>query len=327
MQYLISLTLITKLLCDSTFYSDNFSIKLYSPEGKAFLIFVNGRFYTMGRIIRDTLFAWIKLQPGIFKFKIKIFYDECKETELFRVFAIKRAFNVKCGDPDKKCVALTFDCGGYAVPCREIFEILDKYNLRCTMFLTGQFIENFPEVTRYIASRHEPANHTYSHPHFTTYEINRRFDTAPGVNKKFVQKELLLCDSLFYVTTGRHFAPFWRAPYGEINPEIAGWAEEAGFIHVGWSYDIIDWADKSTPELYEKSLVRFKNLYKTDLKGKIILMHIGAERTAKELPKIIRFLLKEGFKIVTISELMGLPQTRNPWEIAYEDSSLKTLYR
>jgi len=311
---------------DSIVYKSSFFLKAYAKDAKAYLIFLNDKFYSLGRIVEDTFFSWMKLSEGISRIKIKIFYDDGSDEDMNYKITFMKPFNVRYGNRCEKIVALTFDCGGYKEPCCEIFQILDKYKIKCTMFLTGEFIKNYPDISIYIAYRHEPANHTYSHPHFTTYELNGRFETAPHVDEHFVKRELVMCDSLFYEVTGRHFAPFWRAPYGEINEEIAGWAEEAGFIHVGWSYDIIDWADKNTPDLFEKSILRFKNLYKADLKGKIILMHIAADRTARELPKIIEFLHKNGYEIVTISQIMGLPLLNNPWEISYEDTSFKTLY-
>ncbi len=215
-----------------------------------------------------------------------------------------------------KQLALTFDAGSTNRGTDELLEVLRSRQLKCTIFVTGRFLEHFPQtVQQLLADGHEIANHTYSHPHLTTYVQNHQHQTQKSVNREFVQNQLLKTDSLFFTLSGRHLAPFWRAPFGEYNPQILRWAAEAGFKHVGWSAgcDALDWVEDTTQTLYRSGkqiLQHFLQLeQKRGLKGKIILMHLGTDRQQDFpyliLPALIDSLHKRGYRFVTISQLMN----------------------
>ena len=73
------------------------------------------------------------------------------------------------GDPNSGMVALTFDAGGVAGPAAAVFDTLRSRGLRVTVFLTGQWVESYPELARQVADDgHELANHSYYHPDLTT---------------------------------------------------------------------------------------------------------------------------------------------------------------
>jgi len=64
-----------------------------------------------------------------------------------------------------KYIALTFDDGSNPTRTLSILNILSKYNVKCTFFLTGESISAFPSSAREILQYgHEIGNHTYSHP-------------------------------------------------------------------------------------------------------------------------------------------------------------------
>jgi len=247
--------------------------------------------------------------------RIRLFYSPPTPSYLARPFLR--------GNLSQPLLALTFDGGSIANATPEILDILRAYRIRCTMFLTGQFIQKFPDIVRRIvAEGHEVANHTFSHPHLTTYETNHQHDTLPHVTREFVQLELKKTEELFKKTTGRPMAPFWRPPYGEHNAEIRQWAAEIGYRMVGWTVgrgweetlDTMDWvADSSSPSYRTAEEIRDKIFRAADAKphglnGAIILMHLGTLRhndfPHKKLPEIIEGLKQRGYQLVTISELM-----------------------
>ncbi len=217
---------------------------------------------------------------------------------------------------NKKIIALTFDAGSTNRGSQNILTILRNHNLHCTLFVTGQFLKQHPElVQQMVIDGHEIGNHTFSHPHFTTYNQNSLQKTAPHVNRAFVRQQLLKVDSLFFQLTRKHLAPFWRAPFGEYNKDILRWAAEAGFKHIGWSSkcDALDWTVDSTNALYRSGneiLNHFLKLEKEEgLAGKIILMHLGTDRQAdfpyQILPALIDSLQNRGYRFVTVSELLN----------------------
>jgi len=228
--------------------------------------------------------------------------------------------NYQRGPRQMNGIALTFDAGGDAGYAAELLEILRERGIKATIFVTGQFIEQNPDLVRQIVEDgHELGNHTYSHPHLTTFETNMRQWTKPGVTREFVQNELLTTSRLFKETTASSMAHFWRAPYGEQNPEIRRWAEEVGFYHVDWcrdpknSYDTLDWlTDESnkhyrTPEEIRTLLSGLEAAGPEAANGAIILMHLSTGREKdfpeKVLAPSLDALSAKGLKVLKVSQL------------------------
>ncbi|RMG67580.1 MAG: hypothetical protein D6715_04490 [Calditrichaeota bacterium] len=215
-----------------------------------------------------------------------------------------------------KKLALTFDGGGNGNVAEQILAILRARGIHATMFLTGRFIERYPHLVKeMVADGHEVANHTYSHPHLTTFAQNKRQDLRPGVTREFLQDQLQKTDSLFYQLTGRHLARYWRAPYGEFNDTILRWAAELGYQHIHWTpgLDTFDWvSDKNSP-LYRTPVQIRKAILSRDgdgggLRGAIVLMHLGSDRAGdslvQALPELIDELLQRGYHPVTVTHLL-----------------------
>jgi peptidoglycan/xylan/chitin deacetylase (PgdA/CDA1 family) len=223
--------------------------------------------------------------------------------------------------PAARGIAITFDGGWRADHADEILGTLREHGERATFFLTGQFLQNHPETTRRIvAAGHEVANHTWSHPHLTTFSSNMRHQTRAEMDRQRLQWELLRTEQLFYRVTGQSMAPMWRAPYGEINEEIEQWATELGYRHVGWtshgkrerSLDTLDWVSDPDHHLFvsgEDMAERIVRLARSrDFSGGIVLMHLGGyerpDPVHRHLGGVIRQLRDDGIPTMTVSELL-----------------------
>lgn len=195
-------------------------------------------------------------------------------------------------------------------------DILKVKEVKCTIFLTGKFMRRNPTlVLRMVRDGHEIGNHTYSHPHLTTWSMNHRHHTRPGVTRDFLHQELKSTEDEFRRLTGSDLSDFWRAPYGERNAAIIGWASELGYIHVLWTstakrnLDCLDWVSDPSSRLYLSAKeIKEKVLGFPDLDGAVILMHLGSERphdpVYKKLPEIIDELRSRGYEFVRISTLV-----------------------
>ncbi len=227
------------------------------------------------------------------------------------------------GSTARKEVAFTFDGGSSDNAAGPILDALKKTGTRATFFLTGEFIEKHQKmVRRIVAEGHDVGNHTWRHPHLTTYAEDRKQTTRPGITAGRMRDELLKTASLFRSVTGRDLSPVWRAPYGEFNAEILRWAADAGFRHVGWTtgrgwaetMDTMDWvADRKSKayhsaEEVEDKILRFAETGKNGANGAVILMHLGTERRDdkphEKLESIIEGLNRLGYKPVRVSEMM-----------------------
>jgi peptidoglycan/xylan/chitin deacetylase (PgdA/CDA1 family) len=215
---------------------------------------------------------------------------------------------------DKKIV-LSFDAGSTDRGAVEILDALRGRGIRTTVFLTGQFIRRYPALAKRIAADgHEVGNHTYFHPHLTTYAVDGRQRTRPGVTEELVRRELEETASLYRSVTGQAMAPLWRAPYGEENDEILGWAQSLGYRHVSWTHgggrnlDALDWISDPESPRYRTSDRVISRLLASARPGGIILMHLGSERddpVAEHLPRLLDTLSSEGYRFSTASELIA----------------------
>lgn len=208
-------------------------------------------------------------------------------------------------------MVLSFDGGSSDESAEEILDALKARKVRTTLFLTGTFIQKFPELVRRMAREgHELGNHTMNHPHF-----------APGMKrdakwtKENFQGELLQADQELVRVLGRPMDPYWRAPYGEQTKELRAWAEEIGFRHVGWSEgaDTLDWATANDKRIYRNGdavLARIhKRLTRADSDGLIVLMHLGSgrleeDRPSKNLGAFMDRATQEGWQFVRVSDYL-----------------------
>lgn len=257
-------------------------------------------------------------------------------------YSTTKSFNN--GSPDQKLLSLTFDGGADANTAVPILDTLNSRNVKATLFITGQFLRKFPDIVRmYVNAGHEIGNHTFSHPHLTTYAKDKTQTTLPEINKEFLCEELKKNDHLFYSLTGQHFAPLWRAPYGEFNRFLCTWASECGYTHIGWrqgptwrlGLDSNDWIPEDTPgfktpsEVLDKILGMARSNTKA-LNGGIVLMHLGSTRKNPQmqvytvLGSLIDSLRQRGYTIVPVSEMIqqsGFYLASSPSNIHFQDST------
>jgi peptidoglycan/xylan/chitin deacetylase (PgdA/CDA1 family) len=221
-------------------------------------------------------------------------------------------------------IAITFDGNASSNRTEELLDLLQQLDLELTLFVTGRFIEKHPAVVRRaVLAGHEIGNHTYSHPHLTTYADNRRHRTLPGMDRATLQRELRRTEEAFRAATGRPMQPLWRAPYGEENRALRGWALEIGYLHVRWSslrgasLDTRDWVADEHSSLYQNSQTIMDRLLAfPKLEGGIILMHLATERQEApwaKLPEFVRSLRRRGVEPGRVTELLEASPTWRRW--------------
>jgi peptidoglycan-N-acetylglucosamine deacetylase len=221
-------------------------------------------------------------------------------------------------------IAITFDGADSSAGTADLLDVLHGIDLQGTLFVTGEFIDANPSLVRHaLLAGHEFGNHTYSHEHLTSYTSNRRHDLLAGVTRTWFHDQLRRTEQAFFRATGRTMAPLWRAPYGEENALLRGWAMELGYLHVRWSslegasLDSLDWVSDEHSALYRDPsrmvdrLLRFPRL-----EGGIVLMHLSSERDEppwNELPRFLAALRSRGLQPVTVTDLLADSDTWRPW--------------
>ncbi len=189
-------------------------------------------------------------------------------------------------------IALTFD----ACPAHDmkvdwnILNALIATQTKATLFLSGQWMEKFPEETKKIASlpQFELALHGYSHPHMTSL--------APEAIRENLKKAQEVLKNL----TGRT-AAYFRAPYGEYDQKVLEAARDEGLTTI--QFEVV--SGDPSPTVGKKAL--FNRVVGQTKNGSIIIMHVNGRgrHTAEALPDILQALKAKGFEFVTVSELLA----------------------
>lgn len=190
-------------------------------------------------------------------------------------------------ETDEKKVALSFDAAWGNEDTQSILDTLEKYNVKVTFFMTGGWVEKYPEdVEKICAAGHDLGNHSENHKNMSQLADEECQSELMKVHEKV--KEL----------TGVEMELF-RPPYGDYDNEVIKNAKACGYYTIQWDVDSLDWKDYGVDSII-KTVTEHKNLQN----GSIILMHNGAKYTAEALPKVIEKLHSMGYEIVPISELI-----------------------
>lgn len=205
------------------------------------------------------------------------------------VFAAQSKLITKV-NTSEKVVALTFDDGSDGTNFNKLINILDKHDVKATFFLTGAGAENHPKtVIKMAAAGHDIGNHSYNHPDFTKSSI-ANMKTQLSTTEKVILKH-----------TGQSTKPYFRAPYGATNSTVLNTVGNEGYSYtLQWTIDTIDWTGNSAKTIHNRVMTNIKP-------GAIILMHTGAgaSGTPQALETFIPALKKQGYRFVTISELLN----------------------
>lgn len=196
---------------------------------------------------------------------------------------------------NQKIIALTFDDGPHKKYTPEILDLLAKHKAKGTFFVVGEHAEKNPEIVlRMYEEEHELAIHTYTHPLKTT---------IPNLMKEIKQTH-----ETIYGISG--YSPvLFRPVEGQYTDGMIDAIVKEGYKVVMWSWhqDTMDWKNPGVHKIVDTVLKGVKE-------GNIILFHDGGgnrEQTIKALEKILPELEKQGYKFVTISELLEVQKANN----------------
>jgi len=199
----------------------------------------------------------------------------------------KRDLPIYCVNTEYNKVALSFDAAWGNDDTQNILDILAKNNVKVTFFMTGEWVNKYPEDVKAIAAAgHDLGNHSENHKQMSQLSKEQCTTEIMKVHNKV--KEL----------TGIEMNLF-RPPFGDYNNNVVGTARDCGYYTIQWDVDSLDWKDYGVDSIIKKC-TQHKNLGK----GSIILMHNGAKYTPEALEKVIIGLKDQGYELVPISQLI-----------------------
>ncbi|WML24849.1 polysaccharide deacetylase family protein [Neobacillus sp. OS1-33] len=185
-----------------------------------------------------------------------------------------------------KIVYLTFDDG----PNRytpKILDILKKKKAHATFFLIEGNIKRNPKtVQRMIKEGNYPALHSVSHD---VHKLYRGSSNNVAIEMEKTRQTLL--------RVSKFNSRLTRAPYGSkpyMKKPLRDALAKRGFKMWDWDVDTLDWKYNRTRPTQITSRV------KSGLKGKrdpIVILFHDSRGTAEQLPIIIDYLRKKGYKL------------------------------
>lgn len=214
------------------------------------------------------------------------------------------------GSRDKKEIALTFDADmtygmdrdlhtGVVASYinRDLINILVNTQTPATMFLSGLWIQDYPEETRLLAQNplFELANHSYSHPTFEGYCYG-----LPKMEPLTMQEEIDFTQELLKSYTGVD-NKYFRFPGGCVSQEALNYMRSKGIQTIQWDAAGDDGFNDNSDQIIHNVIDRVQN-------GSIIVLHMNGypndPKTSEALPIIIKTLKNRGYTFVKISDLL-----------------------
>jgi peptidoglycan/xylan/chitin deacetylase (PgdA/CDA1 family) len=193
-------------------------------------------------------------------------------------------------ETDDKVIALTFDDGPAPGYTEEVLKILDDEDVKATFFLTGSEMELYPEGRdRIVAAGHEIGNHSYSH------------QPMDFVSEDFVRNEVEETDRLIH-EAGYEGEILFRPPNGKKLLTLPYYLSKTGRTTVMW-----DIYPEAYPEIKVDSEKITEYVLDNAKPGSIVLLHTMydvREETREALQPIVRGLKQDGYRFITVSELL-----------------------
>lgn len=197
---------------------------------------------------------------------------------------------------EDKLIALTFDDGPNSVSTNKILDILEENNSVGTFFVVGYNIEkNTETIRRASAMGCEIGNHSDGHKNLTKCSESELRSQVDNANKKLAD------------ITGVSPALF-RVPGGNYQ----GIESDIGMPLIQWNIDTEDWKSKDaayperTAEEREEKLKSIADRVVAEAKsGDIILLHDIYNFSADLTGLIVKGLVEQEFKLVTVTEMFN----------------------
>lgn len=221
------------------------------------------------------------------------------------------------GPRDKKKIALTFDAemtDGMKADLvsgkvkrsydARIFDTLSKTQTKATFFLTGLWIELYPDLTRELSQNplFELGSHSYTDSSYYgfCFGLKQLANTVKiediGATEKLLREHGGIDNRLF------------RFPGGCYTPDDVRLVNQADDTVVHWDVSGSDGFNANTRQIIHNVVDNAQN-------GSIIILHLNgapiSPKTAEALPTIISTLKERGYEFVKVNELLGLsPEPR-----------------
>jgi peptidoglycan/xylan/chitin deacetylase (PgdA/CDA1 family) len=197
---------------------------------------------------------------------------------------VTRADNLSCSVV--KCVALTFDDGPGPYTDR-LLQVLKDADSKATFFLIGNKVAANPAGAKRVADAGmEFGDHTWEHPNMTT------------IPPEDIAGQFSRTNDAISAATGRT-PSLWRPAGGLSNDVVRQTAGRFGLAEILWDVIPFDWINDSNTAATRYMLMTYIK------PGSVVLFHDTYSSTVDLVYQFIPVLKANGYRLVTVSELLG----------------------
>jgi peptidoglycan-N-acetylglucosamine deacetylase len=188
-------------------------------------------------------------------------------------------------------IALTLDDGPW-YDTRHFVEVLEREQAVATFFQIGDQISEYAQHgldRRMLRDGDMIGDHTW----------NYGGDVSAGGSGARIQ--ILEAAAAIRRATGGFQPCLFRAPGGNVSPALLRTARSLGFTTIQWDVDPRDWTLPGAAAIYD-------NVVRNAHDGAIVIEHDGGgnrSETLAALPVEIQTLRREGYRLVTVTQLLG----------------------
>jgi peptidoglycan/xylan/chitin deacetylase (PgdA/CDA1 family) len=239
-------------------------------------------------------FILFPFHPGLAVIPLSVFVFLCVAAPFFpsRGFFLPVISRGHTGMP---VVSLTFDDGPDPVTTPPLLQLLGRYAVRATFFVTGEKAAQYGDlISEILAHGHDIGNHSYSHDPLLmlrrSEKVYREIEAAQVLLRRFGISPVA-----------------FRPPVGITSPKLAHALAQQGLRCVTFSCRAFDGGNRYLRGLSWRILKKVKP-------DDIILLHdirtkgaIGSEGFLHEIEAILSGLKSKGLQVVPLAELLGKP--------------------
>ena len=196
-------------------------------------------------------------------------------------------------------VALTFDDGPDPATTPRLLDLLARYRVPATFFVTGRRATRYPHLIRLIlAHGHAVGNHTFNHDCFRIFwqpaRLAREIDATQTALSRLGVVPLV-----------------FRPPVGIVTPAMGSLLAERGLTLVHFSCRASDWGNRRVDGMANRILGKVRA-------DDIVLLHdiagadpVEVETWLGEVRTIVEGLRRKRLAVVPLARLIGHPATRS----------------
>lgn len=199
------------------------------------------------------------------------------------------------GNSGENAVAITFDDGPDPLTTPLLLNLLEKYQIKATFFITGKKAAGHPELVEQLVSRgHLVGNHSYNHSYRVLFRAGRS-----------IVEDIQAAQGVF---NNLGIIPLaYRPPAGLTSPGLKSALMKTGLYAVNFSCRSLDGGNRRISNMAGKILNRIQP-------DDIILLHDLRPPDERLIPDwlteielLLKGINKKGFTVLPLSKLINRP--------------------